>query len=155
MLHEMRRGGTELFDSFETGYNAGNAKSDLKKGETKIAGKLARVRHRRQRIPSVAAAEVEWIFQITFNVTLTAGEYVQFILMETYRNITSALSTTNWPFKPIPPYYPLSNGNRDYSSTIRNYNVPYRRRNSTNSPLWNDFTVSRNTKQLGEAGLSC
>lgn len=75
---------------------------------------------------------VEWILQIAFNVTLTAGEYVQFILMETYRNITSALPTTNWLFKPIPPHYRLSNGARDYSSTIRNYNASSRRRNSTN-----------------------
>lgn len=76
---------------------------------------------------------VEWILQIAFNVTLTAGEYVQFILMETYRNITSALPTTNWLFKPIPPHYRLSNCARDYSSTIRNYNASYRRTNSTNS----------------------
>lgn len=66
------------------------------------------------------SARVERILQIALNVTLTAGEYVQFILMETYRNITSALPTTNWFFKPIPPCYRLSNGARDYSPTIRN-----------------------------------
>lgn len=100
-------------------------------------------------------ARVEWILQIAFNVTLTAGEYVQFILMQTYRNITSALPTTNWLFKPIPPYYRLSNGARDYSSTIRNYNASYHRGNSTNSPVPRNFTASRNTKQLGRTGLSC
>lgn len=127
------------FYAHESGYNAENQISRKERGnegtrEKRECGHACGVTDKGLSLsPLVWVGWVEWILQIAFNVTLTAGEYVQFILMETYRNITSALPTTNWLFKPIPPHYRLSNCARDYSSTIRNYNASYRRRNSTNS----------------------